>query len=109
MQTFTQVNEVTPMAWKLIQVSNGHKSLENFELEADDVFAFLHQLKSYFQERLDARDKMGFEALSSVATEIWIDGAKLTAGWDSWSGLFIMAWDSDGDRIVSEIEGFINT
>ena len=42
------------MAWKLYQVSNGHKSLENFELEADDVFAVLHQLKVYFQERLDA-------------------------------------------------------
>lgn len=97
------------MAWKLIQVSNGHKSFENFTLVADDVFAFLHQLKSYFQERLDAREKMGLETLSSVATEIWIDGAKLTVGWDNWSGLFIMAWDSDGDRIVSEIEGFINT
>ena len=97
------------MAWKLLQVSNGHKSLENFTLVADDLFVVLHQLKSYFQERFDARDKIGLETLSSVATEIWIDGAKLTVGWDNWSGLFIMAWDSNGDRIVSEIEGFINT
>lgn len=95
------------MAWKLFQLSNGHKSLENFELEADDVFAVLHQLKVYFQERLDAGEKMGLEVASSVAVEIWIDGAKLTVGWDNWSGLFIMAWDVDGDRIVQEIKGYM--
>ena len=79
------------MAWKLFQVSNGHKSLENFELEADDVFSVLHQLKSHFQEHLDAGEKMGLEVQSSVAAEIWVNGTKLTAGWDNWSGLFIMA------------------
>ena len=95
------------MAWKLYQVSNGHKSLEHFELKADDVFSVLHQLKSHFQERLDAGEKMGLEVQSSVAAEIWVNGTKLTVGWDNWSGLFIMAWDTDGDRIVREIEGFI--
>ena len=94
------------MAWKLIQISNGHQSLENFKLEADDMFAVLHQLKWHFQERLDTGSKIGLEVLSSAAAEIWIDGAKLTAGWDNWSGLFIMAWDADGDRIVQEIEEF---
>ena len=94
------------MAWKLFQISNGHQSLENFKLEADDMFAVLHQLKGHFQERLDTGSKIGLEVLSSAAAEIWIDGAKLTAGWDNWSGLFIMAWDADGDRIVQEIEEF---
>lgn len=50
---------------------------------------------------------MGLEVASSVAVEIWIDGAKLTVGWDNWSGLFIMAWDVDGDRIVQEIKGYM--
>ena len=95
------------MNWKLFQLPSGHKSLESFNLEADDVFAVLHQLKGHFQERLDAGGKIGFEVLSSVATEIWIDGTKLTVGWDNWSGLFIMAWDTDGDCIVQEIEEFI--
>ena len=71
------------------------------------MFSVLHQLKSHFQERLDAGEKIGLEVASSVAVEICIDGAKLTVGWDNWSGLFIMAWDTDGDRIVREIEGFI--
>ncbi len=71
------------------------------------MFAVLHQLKVYFQERLDAGEKMGLEVASSVAVEIWIDGAKLTVGWDNWSGLFIMAWDVDGDRIVQEIKGYM--
>lgn len=65
------------------------------------MFSVLHQLKSHFQERLDAGEKMGLEVQSSVAAEIWV------IGWDNWSGLFIMAWDTDGDRIVREIEGFI--
>ena len=75
------------MAWKLFQVSNGHKSLENFELEAADVPAVLYQLKGHFQKRLDAGSKVGLEVLSAAAAEVWIDGSKLTVGWDNWSGL----------------------
>lgn len=104
---FHMVIEVTPMAWKLFQVSNGHKSLENFELEAADVPAVLYQLKEHFQKRLDAGSKVGIEVLSAAAAEVWIDGSKLTVGWDNWSGLFAMAWDADGDRIVREIEGYM--
>lgn len=39
------------MAWKLFQISNGHQSLENFKLEADDMFAVLHQLKGHLRLR----------------------------------------------------------
>ena len=55
---------------------------------------------------LEKEEKMGLEVQSSVAAEIWVNGTKLTVGWDNWSGLFIMAWDTDGDRIVREIARF---
>ena len=96
------------MAWELIQISSGHKSLENFKLEADNIPAVLHQLKDHFQGRLETGNKIGVEILSSLAAEILIDGIKLTVGWDNWSGLFILAWDADGDNLVQEIEKFIN-
>ena len=96
------------MAWNLIQISSGHKSLENFELEPDHIPVVLHQLKDYFQGRLDVGNKIGLEILSSFAAEILIDEIELTIGWDNWSGLFIMSCDAYGDAIVQEIERFIN-
>ena len=41
---------------------------------------------------------------SAAAAEIIIDNTALTLGWDIWSGLFIMAGDTDGDRILDELE-----
>lgn len=94
------------MAWKMYKIATGHNSLENFELEADDVPTILHQLEYYFQERFNIGNKFGLEVLSSAAVEILIDGIRLTVGWDNWSGTFLMAWDADGDKIVREVGQF---
>lgn len=97
------------MAWKMYEIATGHSSLENFELEAYEIPTILHQLEYYFQERFDIGNKFGLEAVSSVSVEILIDGIRLTVGWDNWSGIFLMAWDADGDKIVREVGQFFGS
>lgn len=95
------------MAWQMIKIANGHNSLDNSELESGDMFPILNQLKDHFQERFDKSDKFGL-SFAAVGVDILIDGARLTVGWDNWSGLFIMARDDDGDKIVMEIAEFFD-
>ena len=71
------------------------------------MLTILNQLKNHFQERFDKSDKFGLD-FTSVGVEILIDGVRLTVGWDNWSGIFIMAWDDDGDKIVMEIAEFFD-
>lgn len=97
------------MAWELHKLSSGKNSLDNFELGADAIWEVHDQLKAYFQERLQKGSKFGLDiALSAVGFEIFIDGARITVGWDNWSGMFIMAWDEDGNVIVEELAQFFN-
>ena len=94
------------MAWQMMKTAAGHLSLDNFSLESDKIPELLRQLQGYFQNRFAVGDRFGLEAMSALAVEIRIDGAPLTVGWDNWSGVFIMAWDTGGDTAVRELEGY---
>lgn len=96
------------MAWTICKIATGHSSLENFKLDAENVWTTLHQLKDLFQDRLVMGEKAGF-GLSTVGVDIWIDRARLTIGWDNWSGVFIMAHDADGDDIIKEIQTMMDS
>ncbi|MCI9309848.1 MAG: hypothetical protein HFF51_01865 [Lawsonibacter sp.] len=91
------------MAWKRYQVSNGHNTLDNEELEPDAVSWVLSRLKTHFGLRLQGGSRVGMD-LSAAAGEIRIDDAPITLGWDNWSGFFLMAHDDHGDAVLHEIE-----
>lgn len=87
------------MAWKLRKISSGHYSLDNNDLEPEALPKALKVLKKEFGARLSFEGKLGFD-VSAAAAEFSIDGARLTVGWDNWSGAYIMAWDDNGDSIL---------
>lgn len=94
------------MAWKLYQTSSKHASLENSRLEPDSIPEILDMLRKRFGDRLRIGPGFGF-GLDSSAGDIFLNGVRLTVGWDIWSGLFIMAWDDRGDPLVREIAEII--
>lgn len=87
------------MAWKLYRISSGHLSLDNDELESDKIFEVLSVLEQNLRNNPEFGGKLGITP-SAAAVELLVDGARITVGWDNWSGLFIMAWDNDGDLII---------
>lgn len=87
------------MAWELCRISNGHLSLENSELESDKIFEILSSIEQKLGEKPEFGGKLGITP-SAAAVELRVNGARITVGWDNWSGIFIMAWDSEGDRII---------
>ena len=95
------------VAWKLYNISSGHYTIDNFELEAEDISVVLQQLQDYFQDRLVLGNQAGI-GLSLVGVDILIDGNLLTVGWDTWSGIFIMASDAAGDAILRQLESYLN-
>ena len=56
-------------------------------------------MKKHFGARLSFGGKLGLD-VSAAAGELFADGARLTVGWDNWSGVYIMAWDDKGDWII---------
>lgn len=55
------------------------------------------------EQKLGKKPKFGGKlgiTPSAAAVELHVNGARITVGWDNWSGIFIMAWDSEGDRII---------
>ena len=94
------------MAWKKYRVSSGHLTLDNEQLEPDAAPAVLQLLKTRLGGRLQAGERAGLTP-SAAAAELIADGTALTLGWDIWSGLFIMAHDADGDKIIDELESLL--
>jgi len=90
------------MAWELVRLKSGRFSLENYELEADSLSEVLSELENALGgQRVKFNGKLGLDiALSASAADLLIDGERITLGWDNWSGAFIMAWDSGGDRVI---------
>lgn len=93
------------MAWAKSKTASGFLTLDNPELTSDNLMQVLGSLLEYFGERLKAGDKFGLN-MDSAAFELNIDGIRVTVGCDIWSGVFIMAWDNAGDKIIEEIESF---
>lgn len=87
------------MAWKLCRISSGHLSLDNSELESDKIFEVLSAIEQKLGNKPEFGGKSGIIP-SAAAVELRVNGARITVGWDNWSGIFIMAWDSEGDRII---------
>ncbi len=96
------------MAWKRYQVSNGHNTLDNMELESDAIPFIRSRLEAHFGPRFQIGSRAGLD-LSAVAVEMRIDNAPITLGWDNWSGLFMMAHDAQGDLVIKEIETLFNS
>ena len=90
------------MAWRKYRVSSGHLTLDNEQLEPDDASRVLQRLKTHLGGRLRAGERLGL-TVSAAAAELLVDSAVLTLGWDIWSGLFLMAHDADGDRVLEEL------
>lgn len=88
--------------WKIYKLPSGFDSLDNGEMEADAVFNVAELLKAHFGERFCIISKVGLSP-DSLAGEFTVDGVPLTLGWDIWSGVFIMAHDSCGNKILGEI------
>lgn len=90
------------MAWRLYRLGSGHLSLENDKLEADQIFEILSVLERNLGNSPEFGGKLGITP-SAAAVELLVDDARITLGWDNWSGIFIMAWDEKGDWIVENL------
>lgn len=95
------------MAWVMCKTASGFLTLDNSEFTAENIPDVLNFLKERFGERLTVGGKFGAN-LDSAALELNIDGIRITVGCDIWSGVFIMAWDNAGNKIVEEIESFLS-
>ena len=87
------------MAWKLCRIRSGHLSLENSGLGSDKIFEVLSAIEQKLGNTSEFGRQLGITP-SAAAVELRVDVARITIGWDNWSGIFIMAWDSKGDRII---------
>ena len=92
-------NSVSDMAWKLCKISSGHLSLENDVLKSEQIFEVLFKIERKLGESPEFGGKLGIMP-SASAVELLLDSVRLTLGWDIWSGVFIMAWDNDGDNVI---------
>lgn len=94
------------MAWVKSKTASGFLTLDNSGLTSDNLMQVLDSLREYFGERLESGDKFGMN-MDSAAFELNIDAIRVTVGCDIWSGVFIMAWDNAGNKIIEEIESFL--
>ena len=94
------------MSWKKSKTASGFDTLDNEALSAEELPDVIKTLKKCFGKRLIFAWRAGFE-VSSAAFDAKIDGIRITIGWDIWSGAFIMAWNSQGNDIIKEIESFL--
>ena len=92
--------------WKMCKLPSGCNSLDNDELEADAVSDVFDLLKAQIGKRLSVSSMVGLSS-DSLAGEFTVDGVSLTLGWDIWSGVFIMAHDSGGNKILGEISALL--
>ncbi|MDE7398019.1 MAG: hypothetical protein K2N06_00680 [Oscillospiraceae bacterium] len=92
--------------WVKGKTASGFLTLDNLELTAENLPEVLNNLKANFGGRLTLGGEFGLNG-DSVAFELRIDRTRITMGYDIWSGAFIMAWDSAGDKIIEEIESFL--
>ena len=87
------------MAWKLLQISSGHLSLENDKLRSEQIFEVLSEIERNLAASPEFGGKLGITP-AAAAAELLVDGVRITVGWDLWSGVFIMARDDKGDNII---------
>ena len=92
--------------WVLTTCRNGHKSCESYGKEVDQIFDVMRHIGQCFDVKVTQKMGASFE---SFAVETRINGALITCGWDIWSGLFIMAFDEQGDSIVEMIHTYLNS
>lgn len=91
------------MAWKLIRISSGRWSIENSELYETALPEVISKLENALGGRMKFGGRLGIApALAASAIELTIDGVRITLGYDNWSGVYIMAWDEGGDRIIED-------
>lgn len=86
--------------WKLMEIANGRKSCDNPDLKSSDIPAVLSVIEKYFEISYNKKGAIG---LDTVGLDFRINGKHMTVGWDIWSGLFIMARDSDGDDVIERV------
>ena len=86
------------------KTATGYESYEIEAAEASLVFPVATRIQ----------EKYGFEAehlpvfgLDSVWLDLHLKDAKITIGWDNWSGLFVMAMDEKDNPIIREIGCYI--
>lgn len=77
--------KTTDKMWELVQIGSGHLSLENDCLEADAIKDILPALEKKFGKRMKFSGRLDL-ALAASAAELLIDEARITLGWDNWSG-----------------------
>ena len=88
---------------RLCRVANGHLSFEIEDAPSGDLFPILSLLESRFGLRA-APPALG---LDEIVSEGRIGETRIAAGYDVWSGVYVMAFDEAGDAIVARIAEFL--
>lgn len=90
---------------KIHKTAKGHLSYDIEELEAYQVFPIATALQDKFGFKTGKLPGLDPDALY---IELIRDSVKILIGWDTWSGLFIMALEESGDAVIQEIGKYLD-
>lgn len=86
--------------WRILELNRGVMSCENVILTKDDLMDILNLVEKQF----DVEHKThSAAAIDEVCIGLKINGHDVTAGWDIWSGVFIMSNDVSGNDTIKQI------
>ncbi len=93
------------MIGQFMKTVSGRESYEIYEADGQMVYEVVQIL----------REEFGFQSALPIfgPDEVYVDctrdDARLTVGWDNWSGCFVMGFNDRADPIVREIGDYLNT
>ncbi|NQX57944.1 hypothetical protein [Paenibacillus qinlingensis] len=89
---------------KHIKTSKGYNSYEIYDADLSHV----HKIAAIVTERFRFIHGTPVIGLEQVFLEFVKDGVNITIGWDIWSGCFVMAHDSVGDKYIEVIGNYLD-
>lgn len=93
------------MAGTFTRTASGHNSYNISDGEQNDIYKIADILEREFGFKMAAVPVAG---LDGIYWETQKDEIELIAGWDIWSGLFVMSQCFAGDEAVAQIGSFID-
>jgi len=90
------------------KLHSGRESYEIYYAESPLIFPIATMLEEKFNLETDRQPLFGLDGTYlSLIRET--DSISLTLGWDNWSGVFVMAENTNSDSIVKEIGEYLNS
>ncbi|UJF32621.1 hypothetical protein [Paenibacillus hexagrammi] len=92
------------MSGKFYITANGYNSYELLDADASFIFKIAKIVTEKFHFT-HANPAVGIE---QAFMDFVKDGIRITLGWDTWSGCFVMAHDHLGNKYIEEIGNYLD-